>query len=213
MCKQVFFGLCFALYAVSGIHAETIAAGTTIDVRTNDVIDARDAGNGRVYSGQVDRDVFDRDNGVAIPRGTDVELIVRDIGHHTLALDLDGVVVNGKRYSVTTYDVTRDGEQKDGVGANRRTGKFVGGGALFGTILGAVAGGGKGAAIGAAVGGGAGTGVQVFTHGQQVKIPSETRLDFTLQQPLEITYLPGKRSRQHSTADQPADSGSQAPPR
>jgi len=50
LCKQVFFGLCFALYAVSGIHAETIAAGTTIDVRTNDVIDARDAGNGRVYS-------------------------------------------------------------------------------------------------------------------------------------------------------------------
>jgi len=29
-----------------------------------------------------------------------------------------------------------------------------------------------------AVGGGAGTGVQVFTKGQQVKIPSETRLDF-----------------------------------
>jgi hypothetical protein len=132
---EVFFGLCFALYAVSGIHAETIAAGTTIDVRTNGVIDARDAGNGRVYSGQVDRDVFDRDNRVAIPRGSDVELMVRDIGHHTLALDLDGVVVNGKRYSVTTYDVTRDGEQKDGVGANRRTGKFVGGGALFARYL------------------------------------------------------------------------------
>ena len=64
MCKQVFFGLCFALCVGSGIQAETIAAGTTINVRTNDVIDARDAGTGRVYSGQVDRDVLDRDNRV-----------------------------------------------------------------------------------------------------------------------------------------------------
>jgi len=55
--------------------------------------------------------------------------------------------------------------------------------------------------------------VQVFTKGQQVKIPSETRLDFTLQQPLDITYLPEKRSRQHSNANQgPADPNSQNPP-
>jgi hypothetical protein len=68
-----------------------------------------------------------------------------------------------------------------------------------------VAGGGKGAAIGAAVGGGAGTGVQVFTKGQQVKIPSETRLDFTLEQPFDVTYLPGKKSRPQSTSDQPSN--------
>ena len=198
MCKQVFFGLCFALYAMSGIHAETIAAGTTIDVRTNDVIDARDAGNGRVYSGQVDRDVFDRDNRVAIPRGSDVELMVRDIGRHTLALDLDGVVVNGKRYSVTTYDVTRDGEQKDGVGANRRTGKFVGSGALFGTILGAVAGGGKGAAIGALAGGAAGAVGQLATRGKRVHVPAESVLTFQLQQPLSLAPDRGyRRNGQH----------------
>lgn len=60
--------------------------------------------------------------------------------------------------------------------------------------IGAIAGGGKGSAIGAAVGGGAGTGAQVWTHGQQVRIPPETRLDFRLEQPLEITYVPGLRS-------------------
>src|SRR5260370_1682024 len=79
----------------------------------------------------------------------------------------------------------------------------MGGGADLGALIGEVAGGGKGAAIGAAVGGGAGTGVQVLTTGQQVKIPSETRLDFTLQQPLDITYFPGKRPRQRSNADHP----------
>jgi len=53
----------------------------------------------------------------------------------------------------------------------------------------------------AAVGGGAGTGVRVFTKGKQVKIPSETRLDFTLQQPFDITYIPGRKS-QRSSPDQ-----------
>jgi hypothetical protein len=167
------------------IGAEGIAAGTTIAVRTNDTIDARDTSDGRIYSGVVDRDVFDADNRVAIPRGSDVELMVRDMGHHTLAIDLDAVVVDGKRYSVVTYDV-RDGEEKDGVGVNRRTGKFVGGGALFGTLIGAVAGGGKGAGIGALAGGAAGAIGQMATRGKRVRVPAESVLTFQLQQPLEL---------------------------
>jgi hypothetical protein len=186
MFKDVLLGLCFAVCGARGIHAETIAAGTTVPVRTNDAIDARDARDGRVYSGVVDRDVSDAGNRIAIPRGSDVELMVRDLGHHTLALDLDAVVVNGKRYSVVTYDVTRDGDQKDGVGANKRTGKFIGGGALFGTILGAVAGGGKGAGIGALAGGAAGAVGQIATRGKRVHIPAESVLTFQLQQPLTL---------------------------
>jgi hypothetical protein len=200
--KKVLFGLCFWLCIV-GVRAETIAAGTTIPVRTNDAIDARDTSNGRVYSGVVDRDVFDENNKIAIPRGSDVELMVRDIGHHTLALDLDAVVVNGKRYSVTTYDVTRDGDRKDGVGANRRTGKFVGGGALFGTLLGAVAGGGKGAAIGALAGGAAGAVGQMATRGKRVHVPAESVLTFQLQQSLTLAPDHGyTRNRQHYHAPQ-----------
>lgn len=130
MSTNFLLGLCFTLCSFTGIRAETIAAGTTIPIRINDAIDARDTGNGRVYSGVVERDVFDDHNSIVIPRGSDVELMVRDIGHHTLALDLDAVVVNGHRYSVVSYDVTRTGDEKDGVGANRRTGKFVGGGAF-----------------------------------------------------------------------------------
>jgi hypothetical protein len=42
--------------------------------------------------------------------------------------------------------------------------------------------GGKGAAIGAAAGGGLGAGSEIITKGDQVKVPSETLLDFTLQQ-------------------------------
>jgi hypothetical protein len=62
----------------------------------------------------------------------------------------------------------------------------VGGATALGAIIGALAGGGLGAAIGAASGAAAGTGVQVITKGQRVKIPSETRLFFTLQQPIQF---------------------------
>jgi len=62
---------------------------------------------------------------------------------------------------------------------------IIGGGSIFGgygTIIGAIAGGGKGAAIGGVVGAGAGTAVQVSTKGDKVRIPSETLLEFKLQQ-------------------------------
>jgi hypothetical protein len=183
---------------IGALHAETIPAGTVIPVRTNDIIDARDSDRGRVYSGEVSRDVLDHHNDIAIPRGADVELMVRDTGHHTLAVDLDAIVVNGKRYSVATYDVTRSGDEKDGVGANRRTAKFAGGGALFGAIVGAVAGGGKGAGIGALAGGAAGAVGQMATRGKRVRVPAESVLTFQLQQPLDLAPDPGfTRDGQH----------------
>jgi hypothetical protein len=198
MFKKVLPGICLAWGLITGIHGEPIAAGTTIPVRTNDAIDAKNTDNGRVYSAVIDHDVLDRAGRIAIPRGSVAELMVRDIGHHTLALDLDSVVVRGQRYRVTTYDVIRSGEQKDGVGANRRTGKFVGGGALFGTIVGAIAGGGKGAAIGALAGGAAGAGGQIATRGKRVHIPAESLLTFQLRQPLNLAPDRGyTRNGQH----------------
>jgi hypothetical protein len=62
----------------------------------------------------------------------------------------------------------------------------IGGTAAVGAIIGAIAGGGKGAAIGGLAGAGAGTTAQVITKGQRVKIPSETRLTFTLDQPVRL---------------------------
>lgn len=68
-----------------------------------------------------------------------------------------------------------------GSSRGKQSAERIGGGAALGAIIGAIAGGGKGAAAGAAIGGGAGTAVQVLTKGQQVRVPSETVLDFTLQ--------------------------------
>ena len=57
---------------------------------------------------------------------------------------------------------------------------MIGGTAALGTLIGAIAGGGKGAAIGALSGGAAGTAAEVMTSGERVRVPSETRLVFTL---------------------------------
>ena len=148
----------------------------------------------------VAEDVLGENNKLAIPRGSDVELMVRDSGHHTLALELRAVVVNGNRYTVSTYDVTQTGEKKDGVGANKRTGKFVGGGAIAGTLIGAVAGGGKGAAIGALAGGAAGAAGQMATRGTEVHVPAESLLTFQLEQPLTLATS-RRNTRDHQQHD------------
>jgi hypothetical protein len=70
------------------------------------------------------------------------------------------------------------------------TAEKVGGGAAIGAIIGAIAGGGKGAAIGAGVGGAGGGVYQGATGGKQVRIPSETKLDFQLDQPVTVTVSP-----------------------
>ena len=98
--------------------------------------------------------------------------------------DLDSVEVNGRRYNVSTEDLRRGDDR--GIGANRRTGEMVGGGAVLGTLLGAIAGGGKGAAIGAIAGAAAGGGVQVLTKGREIRVPAETVLNFRLDQPLTL---------------------------
>jgi len=101
-----------------------------------------------------------------------------------MAIELDAVIVGGHRYMVKadTYESSR----RTGVGANKRTGEYVGGGAVFGTIIGAIAGGGKGAAIGALAGGAAGAGAQTVTRGHALHIPAESVLSFRLEQPLEV---------------------------
>jgi hypothetical protein len=103
-------------------------------------------------------------------------------GSSELQLELTRMVIDGHDYPVVSSDYTMKGK---GRGVN--TAEKVGGGAALGAIIGAIAGGGKGAAIGAGVGAGAGGAVQVLTRGQQVKVPSETLLEFRLQQPVTVT--------------------------
>jgi hypothetical protein len=164
----------------------TVPAGTSLVVRLIDPVDSQTDHMGQTYRASIDEPVV-VDGQTVIPRGADViAKLVEDRqsgkleGRTVLTLDLMQVQVNGRMVDVNTTDVS---EQSSSRGA--RTGKVVGGTAALGAIIGALAGGGKGAAIGAASGAAVGTGAQVMTKGQRVRIPSETRLTFILQQPLQ----------------------------
>ena len=168
----------------------TLPAGTQISVRADEPINADSAPEGRTYPASVQQDIVDGGGNVVIPRGSRANLVVRRVNEGgtftsgNLALDLDSLEVNGRKYTVSTEDLQKGNNQ--GIGANRRTGEMVGGGAALGTLLGAIAGGGKGAAIGAIAGAAAGGGVQVLTKGKEIRVPAETVLNFRLDQPLPL---------------------------
>src|SRR5262249_41691528 len=135
-------------------------------------------------------DVKGNSGEVLIPKGSPAELSVSKLtsggttGSSEVALTLHSVQINGRKYLVSSEDVTQSGRQ--GIGKNKRTAEMVGGGALLGTLVGAVAGGGKGAAIGAIAGAGAGGAAQVLTRGKEVKVPAETVLNFNLDKPIRL---------------------------
>src|SRR5262249_61557590 len=93
-----------------------------------------------------------------------------------------------------TYNLQTDQYTKKGSSRGKNTAEKVGGGAVVGSIIGALAGGGKGAAIGAAAGAGVGGGVQAATKAQQIKLPSETVLNFTLQAPITVIPAEGRNA-------------------
>ena len=165
--------------------------GTQVEIRTNENIDSKTAQVGQTFSAEVANDVLGSNGQVAIPKRSPATLILRNVkagsttGTPDLALDLNTIRANGHTYHVSTADIKKSAE-KQGIGKNKRTGEYVGGGAALGTLLGAIAGGGKGAAIGAVAGAAAGGGAQVLTKGKDVKVPAETVLKFQLDQPLHL---------------------------
>jgi hypothetical protein len=166
----------------------TIPVGTVVTVRMIDSIDSQRNRPGEEFAATVDAPIVVGDR-VVIPRGSDARVRLvqsasagRMAGRSELQLELVGLAVGSNTYSVESGRY-----EKQGASRGTRTAETVGGGAALGALIGAIAGHGKGAAIGAAVGAGAGTAVQAGTHGQQVKVPSETKLDFTLKVPITVT--------------------------
>ncbi|MBI3278666.1 MAG: hypothetical protein HYZ57_02360 [Acidobacteria bacterium] len=162
-------------------------AGSEISIRMIDDVDSERDQVGQTFRASVDEPVM-VDGKTLIPRGADVAVkLVEDkqsgrlSGRTELTLDLQSITLNGRNVDILTQEVTTASESR-----TARTGKVVGGTAALGAIIGAIAGGGKGAAVGAVTGAGAGAAVQVLTKGQRVRIPPETRLVFTLQQPVRI---------------------------
>jgi hypothetical protein len=166
----------------------TISSGTTLAIRLVDSIDSEKSQPGETFRATLDSPLSSEGE-VAIPAGYDVQGHIVDVksagkfaGKSELVLQLDRIVVGSKSYSIQTDQYRREGSSR-----GKNTAEKVGAGAAIGAIIGGLAGGGKGAGIGAAAGGGLGGGVQAATKGQQIKLPTETVLNFTLQSPVTVT--------------------------
>jgi hypothetical protein len=165
----------------------TLPAGQSMLIRMIDGVDSAKNHVGDVFHASLETDLT-IGNTIVARKGTDVYGRLANsqksgtfTGKSELQLELTRLVIDGHDYPVVSSDYTLQGK---GQGAS--TAKKVGGVAAAGAIIGAIAGGGKGAAIGAAAGGATGAGVQVLTKGAQVKVPSETVLEFRLQQPVTV---------------------------
>jgi hypothetical protein len=165
----------------------TIPEGTTLSVRLIDALDSEHNQAGDSFRATLDSPIMQGER-VVIPRDADVEGQVVSAkggahfaGRSNLSLALTRLVIGAKAYKVDTDEYSQDGAAR-----GKRTAEMIGGGAGLGALVGGLTNGGKGALIGAAAGAGAGTGVQALTHGEQVKLPSETVLQFRLKSPITI---------------------------
>lgn len=180
-----------ATSAASGANV-LVPAGTHIVVRMIDGIDSDQNRVGDTFQASLE-DPLIVDSTQIAAKGTTVYGKLEQVksagriqGQSELRLVLTGIMLNGATRNIVTGDYEVQGSSR-----GHQTAKRAGIGALAGGVIGAIAGGGKGAAIGAGVGAGAGTAVSVMTHGQQVHVPSETVLDFTLEQPVQLPISNG----------------------
>ena len=167
---------------VAGIG--TLPAGTNLVIRMIESVDSQTNRVGQTFRASMDQAVM-VDGQTVIPRGADavVKLVeAKDsgklTGHAELTLALQSVRINGHYVEIETQNINRESGSQ-----GEKTAKVAGGAAAAGAVIGAIAGGGKGAAIGAGAGAAAGAGSQVILGGQRVRIPSETRLTFVLDNP------------------------------
>lgn len=164
-----------------------IDQGTQLTVRLVDTIDSEKNQTGDTFHATLNAPLTS-DGDEAVPAGSDITGHLIEVksagkfaGQSSVVAQLDSLTFGGR-----TYNLQTDQYKKQGSSRGKNTAEKVGAGAAIGGIIGAIAGGGKGAAIGAAAGGGLGGGIQAATKGQQIKLPSETVLNFTLQAPITV---------------------------
>jgi outer membrane lipoprotein SlyB len=165
----------------------TVPAGTRILIRTIDPIDSSKQKTGYRFSASLETNLQVEDMVVA-PRGTLVygrlaqaSSAGKMSGSSQLTLEMTDIVLNGTAYPLltSTYEIKGKGEGK------KTAGKILGGAGL-GALIGGIAGGGTGAAIGVLAGAAGGTALAASKKGEQLQIPSESLLEFRIEQPVSL---------------------------
>jgi hypothetical protein len=185
----LFIGLGLAVAGQTQIATSkvTVPAGTRILIRMVNSVDSSKQQVGYRFTANLETNL-QVDDLVVVPRGSTVYGRLANAksagnmsGGAELTLELTDIVINGTAYPLLTssYQVASQGQ-------GSKTAKRVVGGTGLGALIGGLAGGGKGAAIGAGAGAAAGTTVSAASKGKQVSLPSESLLEFRLQQPASL---------------------------
>ena len=165
----------------------TVPAGTRILVRLVDSIDSSAPKSGSRFTASLETNLCVGKTTVA-PRGSIAHghLIYassagRFSGRSELTIELTDIVIDGTTYPLltSTYEIKGSREGK-------HTARDVIGGTRLGGLIGELAGGGKGAGVGALAGAAGGTALAATKKGEQVSIPSESLVEFRLDQPASL---------------------------
>jgi len=181
------FLLCVGLVFTLPAQAQkmtTVPAGTSILIRMVDSVDSGKNKVGSIFTAVLETNLQVGTTVVA-PAGTKVhgrlaeaKQAGRMAGKSELQLELTDIVIGGTAYPLLSSDYKATGKSSGG-----RSAKRVLGGAGLGAIVGGIAG---NAGMGAAIGAAAGTTAALIQKGDKVNIPSETLLEFRLQQPASV---------------------------
>jgi hypothetical protein len=181
-----------------------IDQGTQLAIRLIDPIDSEKNQTGDTFHATLNTPLTS-DGEQAVSAGVEVVGHLVDVksagkfkGQSVVVLQLDSLSAGGK-----TYNLQTDQYRKEGKSRGKNTAEKVGGGAIIGGIIGAIAGGGKGAAIGTAAGAGVGAGAQEVSKSQQIKLPSESVLNFTLQAPITVVHVANPDAHRPKLVDSP----------
>jgi hypothetical protein len=162
----------------------TVPVGTSIVVRLEQTVSAKNSNVGDSFSGVLAQSVVV--HGVTVIRSgapvTGVVTAAKGQGRFKGSGDLAIAIKRVGEYAVSTtaYEAASKGKGKRSAG-------FIGGGAGGGALIGGLAGGGKGALIGGLLGAGAGTAGAALTGNKDITVPAESVVTFKLAEPVTVT--------------------------
>ncbi|PWU02188.1 MAG: hypothetical protein C5B53_01935 [Candidatus Melainabacteria bacterium] len=188
-----------------------VPVGTTVDAELTSPIDSAVAKAGDLFSAKLTQPMY-LGNDLVLPGGTTLEgqVTAADKGglagtNGKIGMRLIGAVTpDGIRYPLSAIVTDKQDkavhENKQGTLTGRttsssvksgvvRTALWTGGGTLLGICFAPIVGGavGAGAIAGVATGGGVGLASNLWRKGKEVKVPSGTRIQFALDQPMSLT--------------------------
>jgi len=177
----------------------TVPSGTLVAIRMIDSVDSENSRIGESFKASLDAPIV-IDNETVFPKGSEVYVKLTKVqaagrvsGRSEVQLQLDRIFLGKKSYLLESSTYASQGASQTG-----RTARSAGLGAAIGAAIGAISGGGKGAVIGGATGAGAGAGVEAIRKGEQVKVDSETRLEFRLESPIDVTLQSPSNSQRNN---------------